>query len=690
MKQKLISFLATHPRNTYSFRDLVSRLGISGNKKNALKELLSDLTKTGEIVRKNGNRWTIGKKHLRRTGKLQVTQKGFGFLISEGFDDDVFISRNSMKNAIHGDIVEVEITSGGREGRTRGRIRKIVERGTETFVGPAFIKQNKWYQSISPVNPERGVMIIDGKPRLLKSGEVVVTRVTDWGTAVSPIKVKVEKVLGSSKDPAIDFDIIKEKFLYQVEFPESVESELRMYHGKNPFSFLDGRKDLRHLDTITIDPESARDFDDALSISKKNNGFELWVHIADVSHFVQLGSETDREAMKRGTSVYFTEGVVPMLPEILSSDLCSLNPGTDRFAMSVFFRLNQHAIVSHWEVHESIIHSNTRLSYQQAQDILDGKSRHESERQIKWLKELTGKLLKDRMSSGSIDFDIPEPVIVLNDGGIPHEIKPGERLVSHRIVEECMLLANRTIAEGFGKISPFVFRVHDKPDEMDVEQLILLLRSIGINVPSGIDPSKSKGMRDLLLLVEESPYKNLIEGIALRAMTKAKYSGKKSMHFGLAFEYYTHFTSPIRRYPDLLVHRLIKERLREKSDRRLREIIGKGLEISNEMEIKAQKAEREYIKLKQLRWLGTQIDQVFTGIISGVVSFGFFVELKQSLAEGLVHTDTLESDDYIYDEDHYRLNGRRTGTSYQLGQEVRVRVVSVNLDQLRANFSLEQ
>jgi len=692
MKKEIIKLLSSHPKHSYGLRDVVLRLNIDPKKKHALKSALTELVKAGEIIQKKGNRYTIGKKSMEKTGRLTVTQKGFGFVIVSPDEPDIFVSRVHMRNAIHGDNVKVSIIRIGRDGRVRGKIVQIITRGVEKFVGPVFKKYDSWYQSISPVNPERGIQITGKQASNLQQGQVVVTRVKDWGTAVSPIKVKVEKVLGQAKDPAIDFDIIKEKFFYTEKFPEKVNSEVESFTDKQILLEMGKRKDLRHLKTFTIDPDSAKDFDDALSIEKTKNGFSLWVHIADVSHFVAKGSETDREAMKRSNSVYFTEGVIPMLPDVLSSNLCSLRPNEDRLAVSVNFILSDKAEIQQWHATSSVIHSNERFSYQSAQKIVEKKEKHALGSELFWLKDLTEKLFEQRMAKGSIDFDIPEPIFILNDGGIPHEIRPSERLTSHRIVEECMLLANMVIAEGFGKKDPFVFRVHGKPAESDVEKLILILKNIGINVPADIKPSTSGGMRNLLLLVEDSPHKNLIDGIALRSMTKAKYSTKRKEHFGLAFSHYTHFTSPIRRYPDLLVHRLMKERLFSKKSQESSlavDQLSAALEIANEMEMKAQKAEREYIKLKQLRWLREKIGEIFPGIISGVISIGFFVELKESLAEGLVHIDTLDFDDYRYDDDHYRLVGKNTGKIYQLGQEVKIKVISVDLDQQKANFYLE-
>ena len=448
---------------------------------------------------------------------------------------------------------------------------------------------------------------------------------------------------------------------------------------------------MRNLVCFTIDPEEARDFDDAISVEKTPYGWKLGVHIADVSHYVRQGSELDREAYNRATSVYFTEGVIHMLPETLSADLCSLMPHQDRLAFSALIQLDNKGDVSDFEVVPSVIHSKQRFSYEDVEEILDKDISHPLKKEIIELKKISLLLLRRRGEQGSIDFDIPEPLFDLTPDGIPRQITPKERLFSHRMVEECMLLANKLVAEHYGKEDPFVFRVHDKPPAEDVKKFINLLKRLHISVSTPTDGITSGDIRQLLMDIEESPFKGLIESVALRTMTKAQYAIKNIGHFGLAFSAYSHFTSPIRRYTDLLVHRRLKSILTgAKINRKeMREIVQAACNQLNKMELEALRAEREYIKLKQLRWLQTQIGNSFPGIISGVLNFGFFVELEESLAEGLIHIDTLEENDFVFVDEDYMLKSRHTDAVYQLGDSVNVRVVDVIIEKQRANFALD-
>ena len=423
-------------------------------------------------------------------------------------------------------------------------------------------------------------------------------------------------------------------------------------------------------------------------------GTKIGVHIADVSHFVTPSSLIDKEAMNRGTSVYFTEGVVHMLPKELSADLCSIRPGVDRLAVSAIIQLNHNYKVLNVDILPTVINSKARFTYQEVQNIIEGKNTHPFKAQINDLKKLSIALYKERSKNGSLDFDIPEPIFEMNDKGVPHEIRSSERLISHRIVEECMLLANKVVAVEIPKKIPkklnFFYRVHIKPDSLRVERFSGLLKrlKLGVYIPDGdMSPNDFK---NILKHVEDSPYRSLIENVALRTMSKAEYAIKNKGHFGLAFRHYTHFTSPIRRYPDLLVHRMIKmldshsfELKNEWNDK-----IEDALKLSNEKEIEALNAEREYIKIKQLRWLADRINSVFEGAITGVTNFGFFVGLKSSMAEGLVHMDTLENDEYYYDEDHYCIKGRSFKEEFRLGDRVHIKIVSVQIEKQRANFAL--
>ena len=687
--------LEAHPGYQFSQRELLKRLKIQTAKRKNFRQILNSLVEKEKRVQLRGNKYSISQKNRSVQGRLSITQKGFGFLITETDQPDIFIGRRNIRDAIDGDIVLVRVRNGSKRDRPRGFVIDVLERKTDRFIGTVVHKGKSDWLTITPFTPERKILIQKAKSIDYRDGQIVVADVINWGTSVNPILVKVFKVIGDGADAGNDFHIILEKHGYTVDFPQNVEKSARNCSVDFIKKETPHRRDLRSVQSFTIDPESAQDFDDALSIEETGNGIKLGVHIADVSHFVTRGSPLDLEAFKRGNSVYFSEGVVHMIPETLSGDLCSLKPDEDRLAMTALIDLDKDWNVTRFDVFPSVIRSCFRFTYKRVQEILDEEKTHSLKDKIKQLEKLSKNLFKKRREMGSIDFDIPEPIFSIGKEGIPHEIRPSERLQSHRIVEECMLLANRLVAERYGIINgkpvPFVYRTHKKPKSEDITSFLLLLKRIGFSLQKKHDPHTSRGMRDILEDVEDSAYKGLIESVALRAMSKANYSVDRRGHFGLAFQNYTHFTSPIRRYPDLLVHRRIKDILEKKivKTQHLMEFLHSALDQANQMELKALNAEREYIKIKQFRWLNERIGDSFNGIISGVTHFGIFVELEESLAEGLVHIDSFEDDDYSFDEDNYCLRGRKSKKEYRLGDEVVVGVLDVIIERQRANFTIE-
>ena len=693
MRKKILNIFKKHPRKLFSQKEIIRRMNFRQQDMVAMKNTLKEMVNAGQIKQVKGKRYTLSRQSNTFEGVLTVTQKGFGFVITENDSEDIFIGRRSMADAIHGDRVRVSLK--GRQGPQgpRGRVDQVIERGSEYFIGVTYRHAGKMFMAISPVNPIRGIRLIKYK-KGLGEGQIVKARVKDWGRAFDPIIAELESVVGRADDPANDVKMIMHKFDYHQEFSKKVMNEVAGFNQEWINKEIPNRRDLRDWLCFTIDPVDAKDFDDAISIQSKKNGHILGVHIADVSYFVASNSAVDREAMNRSTSVYFTEGVVHMLPEELSADLCSLRPNVDRLAVSAIIQLDKDYNVVGSEILPTVINSKARFTYQDVQDIISLKSDNKFKKELNQLKRLAAFLFKRRSEGGSIDFDIPEPIFEMGDKGIPHEIRPSERMESHRIVEECMLLANRVVAaeipKKVPKKFPFVYRVHSKPDKLKVDRFgsLLKLLRLGVQVPQGdLSPNDFK---NVLKHVEDSPYRHLIENVTLRTMSKAAYSMKNQGHFGLAFQHYTHFTSPIRRYPDLMVHRVIKMVCDQslKPRKEWRDFMEKVVQLSNTGEIQALTAEREYIKMKQLRWLEERIGESFDGIISGVVNFGLFVELKSSLAEGLVHLDTLEDDKYTYDEDLYCLRGKKYNQEYRLGDRVQVKVLSVLFEKQRANFIL--
>ncbi len=689
-KADILDFLKSRPGRAYRRKELARRLGVKEHQYAAFRRLLNNLVQEGLITRQEGGRLAYAGPAQGVEGVLELTHRGFGFVAVEGMDD-VFIGIRDIGGAASGDLVRIAL---GKEklGRgPRGRVTKVLKRGRSSLVGAVEWVQGKYELALSEPFANRAVRLDPAGIGKKDVGALVYAQVTDWGDGWGSIQARVQEIIGSPDDPLTDFKFVLRQFDLEPDFPPAVEQEAARQVGRITIGPGPGRQDLRSLTVVTIDPAAARDFDDAISLERRKGGWELGVHIADVSLFVPPGSATDAEAFQRGNSVYFTEGVVPMLPHILSSDLCSLKPDEDRLAVSVLINLSEGAEVRDVRFARTLIRSNRRFTYSEVHKILEqGKGRWHPF--LAALKELTRKLFRDRLEQGSVDFDIPEPLFKLDDYGVPHIIHPSQRLDSHRIVEECMLLANRMVAERIPRGKQhrlFIYRIHDEPGQEQMAKLSALLKRLNLPGLPARDVT-SKEVRDLLLAMEDSPYRDLIETITLRSMAKAVYSASNRGHFGLAFPAYTHFTSPIRRYADLVVHRLIIEHLTApKAPWTIsEEALTNMANQCSQQELVALEAERAYSRLKELRFLATQIGKTFDGIISGVIPKGLFVQIREFLVDGFISVDWLEGDDYTFDESLYALRGRRFSQTFQLGQEVRISVRDVSIEKRFANFLL--
>jgi len=691
LKEKILRFFKRHPGQMYPRRDLIRHLKISDWEKKDFRDELKRLIEAGQIIkaRKGGYIWTGNQAHFE--GKLVLTRKGFGFVLQDD-GEDIFVHTRNLIGAIHNDFVKVQLLPGGMIGSNReGRIIKIIERGSDYFIGTVIKQNGAYFLDIEPVTPKRGILISRKSNIRLKENNVVKASVIKWNKGKNPIEVKITEKIGSMNNPLDDMKVVCFKYDLLSEFPGKVKTEASSFSQKDIKNELKNRQDLRDTFCITIDPESAKDFDDAVSLEVNSRGQTiLGVHIADVSHFVRSGSEIDREAARRGTTVYFAEGAVHMLPENLSSDLCSLTPGQDSLALSVLITLNKKYGIEDVSFHKSAIKNHKRLTYRKAQNYIDNNDKSKIGKILNELDKIAKHLFNQREKWGSIDFDIPEPIFTFKNG-MPHEIHPSERLESHRIVEEMMLLANRLVAEKIpvknDESLPFIYRIHDKPSLEKVEKFLTFLRKIGI-YKGHSEKLTSSVFRDILASVEDSPYNTLIETLVLRTMAKACYSIENRGHFGLAFWNYTHFTSPIRRYPDLIVHRLIKKYIFNQKFTISEEKLSSIASVSTQAEILAVNAERDYIKMKQIRWLTQRIGQTFDGIISGVVSAGLFVELKDSMVEGFISIEKLPREDFIFDDTDFSLLGRKSQRKFRLGDEVKIVVLDVILEKKSANFVL--
>jgi ribonuclease R len=643
-----------------------------------------------------------GKKRIE--GRLSVTARGFGFVtVPDGAD--IFIPLDNMGTGMDGDKVLSEVLREVPGKNPVGRILKVTEPSVRDIVG--IFHEEKGKSFVVP-DDERFKRTIDipadnirpkdsRKPP--KVGQFVLVRRERWDDPRQNPSGKIVETLGDPKDPGIDTLVVAKSKGLRTEFPKPVLEETKKLRPPRMSAERKRREDLRDTLCFTIDPETAEDFDDAVSLVQLENGrFELGVHIADVSHYVREGSALDEEAQERGTSVYFVDKVIPMLPEKLSNDLCSLREKTDRLAFSVIMEIDSRGTVKDYRITESIIRSDRRFTYREVEDIIQGKN-HPFSETVHLMMMMSLVLRKAREEKGSIDFDVPVPVISLDKNGIPHEVSPSERLDANRLVEEFMLAANLTVARHMVELNekakkkepyPFVYRVHEKPDENEVEAFLDLLQRLGIQyrIPGDLEPDD---YRKILDIIENLEFKDFAEKVALRSMTKAVYSTDNIGHFGLAFDAYTHFTSPIRRYPDLLVHRLLKKYARTDAaappsgyKKELQQICEK----CSQSEIQAVDAEREHIKIKSMEFLADKVGGSYDGVIAGITSFGFFVELNHYLIEGLVHISELRDDHYEYDQDNYTLSGQRHGRVFRLGDPVRVTIKQVSVEERRADFIL--
>ena len=692
MRTKILAAFKKHPEYIFRKRELARRLSVKREGYRKFSDQLQKLEKEGVLLRVRGGGYLWAEKSGKVQGRLELNQRGFGFVL-QAESDDIFISSRNLGGAMHGDLVKVAVLPATRYHRSEGKVVEIVERGSRQLIGVASSENGFFTLAIEPASPQRGIRLVNATDFDLRDGDAVVARVRDWGGARRPVKAKVIQVVGSIFEPEDDMQIVCHKFDLDSAFPEKVLRESERFGQKDIEKELQIRTDLRDLACFTIDPENARDFDDAVSLEKDEEGnLVMGVHIADVSSFVAQGSELDREARNRGTSVYFAEGTVHMLPESLSAKICSLLPNEDRLALSVLMTLDKNNDVKGSEFHRSVIRTAKRFSYREVQAIFDGKQESRHAAKLKEMYATAETLLHKRHEAGSIDFDIPEPIFRFQNGGIPHEIHPSERLDSHRLIEEFMLLANRMVAEKVSRempTKPFIFRIHDKPTKADMERLLDIVKRLNL-LDSASSSQDSKYIRRLLAEVEDSPYKPLIENLALRTMTKAIYSVENRGHYGLAFKFYTHFTSPIRRYPDLMVHRFLKTHFFKVKD--VHAVSSSNLKSiaknATETEIRALEAERDYIKIKQIRWLSQHIGEKFEGIISGVISKGFFVKLKDAMVEGFVNIATIPNDSYSYDETRFVIIGRQWKEEYQIGRQVTIRVQDVTVEKRQANFEL--
>ncbi|MBS6915147.1 MAG: ribonuclease R [Clostridium sp.] len=680
----LVSLMNEEAYVPMKLKELAILLNVPKEQREELKQVLNLLLAEGKIsVSKKGK---FGKAEaFALVGVFSGNARGFGFVAIEGQEEDVFIPADRTGGALHGDRVQIVIDSERRGGRPEGTVVRILEHANETLVGT--YEKGKGYGFVIPDNQRisKDIFIPQGCSQGAVSGHKVMVKIKDFGEkkGKKPEGV-ITEILGHIHDPGVDILSIVRAYGLPEDFPAAVKTQLKQIPDEVKKDSWAGRKDLRDLPTVTIDGEEAKDLDDAISIERAGEGYRLGVHIADVSHYVQEHTPLDEEAFKRGTSVYLVDRVIPMLPHQLSNGICSLNEGEDRLALSCLMEIDSQGNVTGHEIAETVIRSDRRMTYTAVNAIVTDHDPQVTAEYAEFaemfllMKELADILRKKRHARGSIDFDFPESKIVLDEKGKPLEIKAYERNAATRIIEDFMLLANETVAEDyFWQELPFLYRTHDKPDEDRMKRLGTFINNFGyvLRMPGGqVYP---KEIQKLLDKVEGTPEELLISRLTLRSMKQAKYTTENTGHFGLAARYYTHFTSPIRRYPDLQIHRIIKESLHGgltgKRISHYEKILPQVAVQTSALERRADEAERETDKLKKVQYMERFIGQEFEGVISGVTSWGFYVELPNTV-EGLVHISELRDDYYVFLEERYELSGEMTGKTYKLGQTIRVQL----------------
>ncbi len=685
-------------------KEIAIILQIPREQRSELKEVLDSLENEGKVFVSKKGKYTKGQAK-RLTGVFQANARGFGFVIREGEPDDIFISEDNINGAFQGDQVEFIITKeadrqGGNEGkRTEGKIIRVLSHGTTKIVG--LYEKNKNFGFVRPDNQRvlKDIYIPSGKEKGAMTGHKVVVELLSYGGEDAKPEGKIIEIIGHVNDPGTDIMSIVKGYDLPVEFPERVMNQAERVGKAVSEADMAGRMDLRDWQMVTIDGEDAKDLDDAVSLIKVEQGYRLGVHIADVSNYVQEKSALDREALNRGTSVYLADRVIPMLPHKLSNGICSLNAGEDRLALSCIMTINDKGDVTDHIIAETVIRVNERMSYTSVSNILEEQNLPVKEESDKYkeltpmfilMAELSSILREKRRQRGSIDFDFPETKIILDQKGKPVEIKPYDRNVATKIIEDFMLMANETVAEEyFWRELPFLYRTHEQPDEEKIRKLSTFINNFGYHMHVGNSEIKPKEVQKLLGRVEGTPQEALISRLALRSMKQAKYTPENSGHFGLAAKYYTHFTSPIRRYPDLQIHRIIKENIRGRMEKEriahYEKILPEVAAQSSVTERRAEEAERETIKLKKAEYMQSHIGDIFDGVISGLTKWGAYVELQNTI-EGLVHVTNMKDDHYDYQEEQYELVGEHTRNVYKLGQQVKIRVLGVDRLQRTIDF----